>query len=38
MNSVEFANDITQNFQSFFLSGKNPFGITEYTAGRCDAW
>ena len=31
MNSVEFANDLTQKFQSFCLSGKNPFGITEYT-------
>ena len=31
MNSVEFANDLTQKFQSFCLSGKNPFGITKYT-------
>jgi hypothetical protein len=31
MNSVEFANDLTQKFQSFCLSGKNPFGNTEYT-------
>ena len=31
MNSVEFANDLTRKFQSFCLSGKNPFGNTEYT-------